>query len=251
MQYTMSVDDQELVEAIEGPVSFFLQALENSKKFQVGDYVIAKKISKIERHRKDTPEYICDSCGSPKKFQVVHVDNSGVRYIKRLSSKNRHVGEMMPMLDMSLLHMLDRIDVVNHDAIYIVYEIDPDYADALVLGEGASYDPNQEARSKSLLRKQIVDYNKSICIRTHSTDKARRFLSQHVKVGNTIWRSNTTSWTIVSTGPNLGYKDGSKCVAEIVLTNGAKKRLTLTDFLSKTFYTQRPRSYNELRNLNI
>lgn len=233
---------------IEYEISEILNALNEVRKFKIGDILIAKE------RVSDQYEYVRDSYGIPIKYKVFYVDKNNVPYVRELhknaSSNDRSTGCLLQFGDPECkLHGFK-------------YEIDPDYADAVMLGDEDSYDPLEERVRRRKSRAEITQHNKSIAIKSGSSDD---FFKKHVKVGAILWRSNKNYWYITEINSGAGFKKVTKFSRKtgrffrrnvkltIKVKTASQKELLLSkeDFRNKIFYTDKPRSYNELHDPKI
>ncbi|NDB85905.1 MAG: hypothetical protein EB127_24880, partial [Alphaproteobacteria bacterium] len=163
-----------------------VNALDHVAQFNLGDYLVA---------RTDNKDYVRDAYGSVIKYRVLYIDKLGFPYIKRLSKNGRPTGFLYSMLDFSQLDYSDTTNLISvvpsnnsSRGSTLTYMIDPDYADAIIMGDIENYDPCAVLKSKSKLHREIAKHNKSISIRIDNPVKLNKFISNHIKVGASIWR---------------------------------------------------------------
>ena len=131
-----------------------------------------------------------------------------------------------------------------------LFEVDPDYADAIILDDQGNYNASNILKMKSDTFKEITEHNKKIKVECNDAKLLAVFLST-VKVGDLLWRSNKSSWAIIETHPVPRDKGGRienyGPFMKVTTNKGKTKELCFDDFRRKALYTARPRTYKELQ----
>ena len=219
-----------------------LKVLEDVRQFKDGDYLIAFRRATQWGETKDVQ--ITNSYGAAKKFQVVHVDSNGIPYMKELNKKGEPTGQLITSV---------RVDggYTQLKQSEYRFEVDPDYADSIIMDDEENYDASVTHRVKGDLFKEITKHNKSIKVDNKDTLKLISFL-QTLKVGDVLWRSIKTNITITQIDPiplthrNTRIDD----YKPFGLAQDSKGKMISLDshfFKWSALYTAQPRSYNELK----
>lgn len=242
-------EENEFISSRESMIDILLENIEAVKGFRVGDYVVA--------HYKECDSNIkipwTNSYGIARKFIVVYVDKYGVPFIKQLNSKGLPIGDLISILEYSW----DSYERGLLSWISYELEVDPNYADALILDDVDTFNASAEHQEKSSLYKEIAKHNKVYRIDLSGKDLCLKFVKQ-LTVGDVLWRSAKTSWIVsyiglVSPGGYVltGHKRGSRIsdTYNITFTDNKGKQLFYNQYalLNKVLYSQQPRTFNELK----
>lgn len=235
----LTPEEKDFIAQNEAQLDTVLDALNVVKQFKEGDFLVAfYKQSEFSLSTRKTP--VSNSYGAPRKYQVVAVCKHGVPYMKELSKKGKPVGRLL-----SSIH-------IDGDGGYETsydFEVDPDYTDAIILDDQSNFDASNVLKDKSNTFKEIGQYNKTIKVDTDA--KVLPIFLATVKVGDILWRSNTTSWSVVEIGAvprNSSNRIGYSSIFMKVMTNKGKTLdICFNDVWGKALYTNRPRTYKELQ----
>lgn len=152
------------------PVVRYLRTRDKFR-FSVGDFLIKK----VLRGDKWGVETISHVSSQPKRYICIHEDEYGIKYIKSLSS----FGEELPVI-----HILSDVDD------YTQYEVDPEYAEHIILDGDGKFDFSEKRKEAKALRDQITKKNKKISIRTYKIEEIDQLIEK-LKVGDKVWMGHT------------------------------------------------------------
>lgn len=219
-------------------IGSIIGAIDEVSKFKKGDFLIAFRPA--SNYTKRTQ--ITNSYGAPKKFMVVHTCKYGVPYMKELNKKGTPVGNLITPLKFEGGSRAVRSSDYQ-------FEVDPDYADAIIMMDEDNYDAASIHRVKSDTFKAITDHNKSLKVNCHDAPSLIAFL-QTLKVGTVIWKSIKTHWTVQTINPiPLTHKgtriDEHTDFGTAIDSKGRTFNLNLYSFKWSAIYTDRPRSYRD------
>jgi hypothetical protein len=241
----INTEEMEEIRSNEAQVSELLSSIEKSKQFHIGDYLI--------RFTGDNKKAEQNSYHIDRRFQVVHVDVNGCCYIK----------EMMGSKSSSWIMSMASFDAASNAAYYtrskgsddysFRYELDPLYEDHIIMQQEGKYDPSAIQKDKSKLHKEITAHNKALKVKMDSDLKALVFMKT-LKVGDTLWFSNVTSFIVQEIKPlpktirinsNINVMNDPLILG--VTNKGKNLKLSIYDFFYKAVYTGCPRTYKELK----
>ena len=236
----LSPQDKNIIQEYVNSLTPVINAIKHSNQFNLGDYVIVE----------DNGQVVTNAYGTAIKYIVVHKTEEGICFIKRMSSKGNPTGQIMSMV----------VDV-NKGTRFLM---DPDYVDAIILENKEGYDGAERQRKQKELRDSITKHNKAIKVSTRDMDHCVNFLA-NVKVGDILWTSTKKCVTVVDTkqievnkyphrthlSKYMRQNLSHIVVAFVFSQNGVVKPLGPEDIKWKALYTAQPRSYTELRNLNL
>lgn len=230
------------IQQVERGLEQMMAILKDVFRFKEGDYLIAFRRSNGWGETRDVQ--VTNSYGAPKKFQVVAVDKHGIPYMKELNKKGEPTGTLIQSV------RIDNGYATLKPGDYR-FEVDPDYADSIIMMDEENYDAAMIHRQKGDLFKEITKHNKSIKVRVSDTPTLISFL-QNLKVGDVIWKSIKTNITITTIDPiPLTHRntrlDEYKSFGTAVDSKGKTHILDARFFKWGAFYTAQPRSYNELK----
>lgn len=239
--FTISYYEASFIKEREKMIASIIDAVKDSAKFKTGDYLIA--YYPASSYRK-TREKVFNSYGAPKKFVVVYTDHFGVPYIKELNKNGDAIGQLLSPL---------KLDQDRHGSSFsdLEFEIDPDYTDALIFQEEEGFDVSQVQKHKSDLFKEITNHNKSLKVQWRDAKVLIAFL-QSLKVGDVVWRSIKSNFTILTIKPIPTTHSGTRIAEDKVFGTAQDSKGNIFDLTYRTFkwsaiYKGRPRSYNELK----
>jgi hypothetical protein len=239
----LTAEEKEYIKRNENMVGDIMTVINAVKQFKEGDFLIAFHSATGFGDTRKRP--VTNSYGAVKKFQVVAVDKHGIPYMKELSKKGKPVGQLIS----SIKNDSNRGMGYNYSQTYI-FEVDPDYTDSIILDDQANYDAANNIKIKSDTFKDITEHNKKHKVKSHDAKDLIQFLST-VKVGDLLWRSNISSWTVLEVA--LVPRDRGNRIQDYtpfmkVQTNKGKiTSLCFYEIRGKALYTDRPRTYRELK----
>jgi hypothetical protein len=226
----------------EAEISHLLKSIENAKRFNIGDYLI--------RFQGEDTKAEQNSYHTERRFEVVHVDIHGVCYIKEVTG-NKSSGFVMTLASYHDCgeEAYRTINGIKNMEIYR-YELDPLYEDHIIMQQDGKYDPSSIQGDKSKLHKEITAYNKSIKIKTNTSADTLKF-AKTIKVGDTLWFSNVTSFIVQELKPmprnNNNHSAQWEPVILGVTNKGKSLKLSISGLFCKAIYTACPRSYKEMK----
>jgi hypothetical protein len=213
------------------------------RQFNKGDYLIAFYYE--NGWGENRTRQVLNSYGAAKKFQVVAVDKHGVPYMKELNKQGKPTGRMICSIKYEKQNRT-HIDT----ALTYRFEVDPDYADSILLDDQANYNASSALKVKSDTFREISEHNKKIKVDCFDAKNLAAFIGT-VKVGDLLWRSNVSSWAIVeinSIPRDRGNKIENYSIFMKVTTNRGKvKEICFDDLRRIALYSARPRTYKELQ----
>jgi hypothetical protein len=240
-KFKLSTREIELMEAESTNLKSMIDRFSKISQFKVGDFLV-----RYMHDYKGNKKLQTNSYGVPIKFTVVYVSSAGVPYVKQLNAKGKVYGDITDVVgDLSDDHPDD-------------FELDPDFADALILDDKEGFDPVVTQRLKKQRRDEITKHNKQHRIKLNNVLEAAHFINS-MKVGDTYWVSHKTSYIVQSLQQvrtnNSYYRNVRPTVAGhvttvTVITNKGK---TMTfeprDFVQTAAYRARPLTYKELNEI--
>jgi hypothetical protein len=237
----LSPSEMEFIRERQVYINEMINQLKLAQQFELHDYLIAFDHDVYTKKR----SLLTNSYGAPKKFQVVYIDSNDVSYIKELNKKGNPVGRLM-----------NTIDIESDGALYTSeyeFEVDPDYTNSVIMMDEENYDSSAIHRMKSDTHKEITAHNKKHRINCSNYKVLADYFDKNVKVGDVLHRSIKTHFTVLEISPipidaggRLKY---ATIFCKIQTSKGVIKECTLNNFIHSALYTQRPRSYNELKDL--
>lgn len=151
-------------------------------KFNPGDILIKKnKVHKWGVSHDDTQdewtiETTSSTVNAPKKYVYAFENKLGIGYIRQLKSNgDGYCGTL--------------ICVANFDPENTRFELDPDFVDHTLIGDG-EFAYNQEYLSKKKFRQDAMEANKKLLVKT-SSEKGLREWFLGLKVGDEFWFGTT------------------------------------------------------------
>jgi hypothetical protein len=239
-KHNFQTHELEIIRQTETHISTVLKAIEIARQFKLGDYLIGFY---PRGYHSESRSPVLNSYGAPKKYQVIHVDSNDIPYVKELNKAGKPSG--------NLITLMKQGNRFEYESGSIEFEVDPDYADSIIMADEENYDASLVQRLKGDLFKEITAHNKSIKVKTIDSQMLISFL-QTLKVGDLLWRSTKTSLIIIELHP-IPLTHNGKRLAEnvsfgtVVDSKGKEHDLNADYFRYSAFYTAQPRSYNELK----
>lgn len=229
----------EFIKNREKIINDFMSTIKSVAKFQQGDYLIAHTVS-----WNGLKSPVVNSYGAPKKFIVIHNDANGIPYMKELNKKGQPYGQLICPMNIESNSFLCR-------TLEYEFEVDPDFADAIIMEDEKNFEASTIHKMKSDLFKEITNHNKNIKVNVYNNDNLIKFL-RNLQVGDILYRSIRTYLTITSLQPiPVSHRNSriaeDQVFGEAIDSKGKKFDLTARYFRGKAIYTGQPRSYNELK----
>lgn len=160
----------------QNPVVKFLRT-KDQLNFTVGDFLV-RRVRDYSVPGQEVAwkiETVSDVSNVPKRFRCIHEDEYGIKYIKPLTSR----GEMLPNI-----MMLTEVEAFQH------YQVDPEYAMHMILGDGEEFDWAEQKKKERQNRERITRLNKKLVVPTKSLSEADAMVSQ-LKPGDKMWLGHT------------------------------------------------------------
>jgi hypothetical protein len=222
-----------------------ISKIEKAKTFKIGDYLILSEYDELTKITK--VEF--NSYGVPSKFKVVFVSSAGFPYVKRINSKSNPVGELISIVTGE--GYFGEMEFSN-----CRWDLDPDYADSIILQDEEGYDPAGQSKLKRDIYKQITAYNRQCKVNTKTMLDVDLFLKTLI-VHQPLWVSFKTKHTVVAIRQepyskskhmwNQRTKSGFVTTVTLADHKGKEKTINAMDFVGKALYCKQPRSYKELK----
>jgi len=172
-------------------------------KFNPGDIIIKKTKSynynphNRERSEEWVTEVITKATGAAKKYVYAFENKLGIGYLRQLKANGTgYCGSL--------------ICVANFDPENTRFELDPDFLDHTLLGEG-EFTYNNEYVTKKKFREEAMAANKKIMVRTSSIKILKEWYLG-LKVGDTFWYGQTfddfaaVKWEVVKINTKDPYR---------------------------------------------
>ena len=224
----------------EAIITSIIGAIEEVSKFKKGDFLIAFRPASTWQTR----HQITNSYGAPKKYVVIYTDKYGVPYMKEINKAGNPAGQIISPIKFDNSNRV--VVLIDHE-----FEVDPDYADALIMADEENFDVVESHKMKSDLFKEIAKYNKSLKVNCHDMKELIQFL-QNLKVGDVVYKSIKAHFTILSLDPipvthNRTFVNMDKNFGKAQDSKGKIFDLNYGTFKWRAIYAGQPRSYNELK----
>lgn len=253
-QYKPTKHELDRIKQMSEGYNALLAKIERLGQFKVGDYLI--KTREWPRHmnessiRKDT---YTNSYGVPVKYVVVHVEGK-VPFAKRITAKGTPIGNLeccVPELDDDEVHNWEW-----H------FELDPDFADAMILDSVEDFDASAVHKEKRDTFKEVMEHNKANKINCSNADAILQFMN-NIQVGESYWVSTRNSMlvqeklTIVNNlipynrrGSFIG-RNVTVPILKCLNNKGQQITIYPLDLYRTNVYKTKPRSYKELKDPNL
>ena len=178
---TKEDDIREKSDLESNPIMRWLQN-QDAFKFNVGDILIKKTLRRSwnpqsHNHTEtwDT-EVITKNTGAPRKYVYAFENKLGIGYIRQLKVDGSGYTSQL-------------ICVANFDPVTTRFELDPDFVDHTLVGEG-DFQYNTEYLNKKKFRAEAMEKNKAIMVKT-SSDKQLIKWYTGLKPGDEFWFGGT------------------------------------------------------------
>lgn len=235
---TLTPEEKRFIHENEVYVASIMLAIQKITVFKVGDFLIAYENTREGKKGK----LLENSYGATKKFQVVVTDSLGIPYMKELNKNGTPIGRLICPVEFN--------SYGRGVTARLIFEVDPDYADSIILDDQANYNAVDGMKSKSDAFKAVAKHNKAVKI--NNDDQSLIAYIKTLKVGDVIWRSHATSWIVqnIEPLPKQFMKANIAMMTPFltVKTNkGIDKELSFLDLKNIVLYKDRPRTYKELK----
>jgi hypothetical protein len=235
-----------------------LEEIDRCKQFKVGDYLIGRR---VDYNGKFSVVVQSSAYKTPEKFVVVYVNKDGIPFYKKLDVYGKEIGILTCCLVSQQLSVTR--DVKFEGSEYYM-ELDPDYADAIILDSKDTFNPSLQRRQKVELYREITKYNKECKINTKDKVALEKFFKT-LKNGDILYKSPQTFYTVQNTESmnrkqaqqKYGYKFDVDSVhhatkltlVHVVDSKGKAKILSsaLWEMQFSNLYNKKPRAYKELK----
>lgn len=188
-QYEPSEKDLKSIKLIQNNNQTY-QFLKNKQNFNftAGDFLI--KLNK--RADKWEVETVSNISQVPKRYLCVYEDEFGIKYIRQLTSK----GDVLP-------HITPLTEWSN----WTRYEIDPEFAEHIILNGEEEFDFAAQKKKEKSRRDKITRKNKKLVVNFANIQAVDKFLLG-LKPGDNIWFGHTipdtvgSKYEVVAVDPN-------------------------------------------------
>jgi hypothetical protein len=246
----LSAEDHALIDNLERELGRYLDTIKRAQQFKLDDYLVLRAGYFGKQMEVKTNSY-----GAPIKYKVVHVNQHGIPFVKRVNKSGVPIGRLSSCIGMTE-------DEYFSDSLVFVFELDPDFADAILLQD--PYDPTKLHRSKKDIWDAVTKHNKACRVPTRNLKELVDFFNL-INIGETLWTSPVGSY-FIQDRKNIGVSDYLKKVRTNISLAQAKllvhlssipiltaidkhgKTIEITPdfFYYKALYRARPRTYTEL-----
>ena len=240
----LTAEEKEYIKQSESMIDGIMACLNAVKQFNKGDYLIA--FHQATGYGDTRKRQVLNSYGAAKKFQVVAIDKHGVPYMKELNKQGKPTGRMICSIKYEQNQYMTNI----RSALTYHFEVDPDYADSILLDDQAGYSASSALKVKSDTFKEISLHNKKIKVDCFDAKNLAAFMAT-VKVGDLLWRSNLSSWAVIEINPIPRDKSNriehNSVFMKVTTNRGKVEELCFGDLRRIALYSARPRTYKELK----
>jgi hypothetical protein len=224
----------------------YIKRLDMARSFKLGDYLILWTCHSKQRDGSLKREISKTSYGTPSKYIVTHVDKNQMAYVQAVNSKGKPKGPLMCCYG-------ENEDFLYESGGNFEWELDPDFAEAVILDNREQYDPTQYQREKKEIFKAITVHNKALRIDCNNLVKLDALLGG-LTVGQTLWVSSKKSLTVEKVeraAKNKRLKNSIDTTVSFRDNKGKALLRTAYDLHCTALYSAQPRSYQELKDLNL
>lgn len=237
MSYKLNTRDMLIIEEYEDDVEWAIEIVATANKFKVGDYVV-QFVEDYDSNGNRQDYVFKNSYGLPHKYVCVYVNKYNMAHFKIVNNKGNPIGD--PIAAGSR----------NRDGFW--FELDPDYADHLILNGDEPYDPHQTTSKIVELRKEIIKHNSSVTLNTEN-EKAVANIVRSLKVGKTLYTPRNGFFTVTHLDEALPFyphnpdRIYSTDFGLALSHTGKEIPLNRKLFLRRLLYAEPPRSFRELK----
>jgi hypothetical protein len=230
-------EEMVFVKSNEASIRSIISVLDVAKQFKVGDFLIAYRLDKHTGNK--IKKYYTNSYGAVRKYTVVLLDGLDIPYMKEINKKGNPCGNLISPI---------RYDSYNNRFMlndYYIFEIDPGFEDAILLGEDGSYKANELHVEKSDIFKEVTAHNKKYMINTNVNNKILVSFFKTLKIGDTLWRNRNSSLTIL----DCSHLKDENSLIKFQSSRGAIVVIAIWEFFKTRLYSERPRAFKEVHDL--
>ncbi len=250
-------DDVQFLKRERETYNSILEKIEHARQFKLGDYLIMVtaavdyKTGEKYNHTKQ------NSYGVALHYQVVYIDTeNNIPYAKELTKFNVPTGPLISCVNTK------QSAGYRHDRDERRFEVDPEYAESILLDASGEYNPSGVHKAKSDLYQEITKHNKAARIDTCNLTVLCTVFDA-LNIGDVIYTSNTGSFLITDKQTVARSTLDKYSVLKRVPGRGLFTRITVQDkkgkhreylphhFHQKALYKEKPRTYKELKDLNL
>jgi hypothetical protein len=250
MEFKLS--DQDLLDTRRDvhDMRYIMNLLDVVRSFKLGDYIIVVRISNDTQQRVPAK----NSYGAIIKYQVVFVDELGLPHVKLINNNGKPSGRIQALLTTYSRFQWGAVGYDDYD-----FQLDPDYADSIILQSESEYDPMERHNALKSARQEITDHNKRIKLPTSTIQEVVETFSK-LEVGITYWTSPKRGFTVLENthyvlnkkttyvnGLKVSYAPNHTVINKIKVrhSNGKIKTYEPADMKKKNIYAGIPKSYND------
>ena len=200
--------------------------------FSIGETLI------VINKRTNQPQTTNDGV-SPQKYMVIHKDECGMIYCKRITAGRLGKG----------IEIIATWDHKNS-----LFMQDPDVIEHVLLGNEADYDPFKKSRLLVNLRQRISKHNNQFAFRFETADEAQKWIDD-APVGFRFWKgseSDRSELEVIgtTTPPRPTWASQNHHSAKLLLvrfTDGTTGNMQAYEFSSRysKYYKEKPRVFRE------
>jgi len=167
--YEITEEDKKYIDGIQknDPICRYLNN-KDSLTFGVGDFLIMKRKTGDDRWITETVSHVNKTA---KRFICIHEDDNGIKYLKAFSSQ----GEILP-------YIFPITTIESHTK----YELDPSYAEHMILDQDNQFDASEEFKKKKKSRDAVTRANAKICKRLSAVSDVE-IIFKDVAVGTSFY----------------------------------------------------------------
>ena len=205
--------------------------------YKIGDVYIIEEYELYDRSKSFVHQ---TSMGFPKKFQVVHISDSGIPYLRQITGKGNPTGEAVVPPEASAINILKRFHTAGSTPENWKFIPDPEQMDAILLQ--TEFDPMEQHREKSKLYNEINKHNKAAAVSTSwaSSYKDVSDFFKSRKPGDKFWTSPDKQYVIQSV-----VKVGKEYVITATDWNNTTVTFGFSHFHGGRLYKEQPRSFKK------
>lgn len=230
-----------------------IKLLIDSTQFNVGDYVIKKTRSYDWDNDKYHDEWETDTIysvpGCPQKYLCVYIDGDGARWLKELEDNSLEGIE-----NTEPFSVLSSIDLDDDTGEQVMFTVDPDYQDHLLIGGGEPFDPAESIKKFEEKVEKLEELNASIGNFIGTLKEGEEYL-RALKIGDVVYSEHGT-FTVTKIETNkvkkkdhwfkkymaYGMEETTLVTGDFVDEDGDKYENTMhsTQMQGETLYSQKP-----------
>lgn len=190
-------------------------------------------------NKRDNKPYTANDGVTPQKWQVIHKDDCGMIYCKRITQGRLGKG----------IEIIATWDFKNTQFVQ-----DPDIIEHVLLGNEADYDPFAKSRALANLRQRITKHNNEFSLKFESAQESQQWIDT-VPVGTTFWHgseSDRMQYEVIGRvhQPLQSWQNVNTLKVNILQVkngNGITQQMQSYEFSSRytKYYREKPRVFRE------